>query len=105
MCDIRRNPDAGITERGIRPAMSSILVPFEFTHKPAALDVQADALGEKFRQLLSLVYVIFEQQPMRRFCWAISLSRSQHFEDRHIARVRRHSLRHLAFRSEESSVA
>lgn len=56
--------------------MSSILVPFQFTRASTTFDINANTLHEKHKQLLGMVFAIFGQQPMRRFCWAISLSRS-----------------------------
>lgn len=75
-CNRQRKPDAAIVEEGISPALSSILVPFVFAPKGTVSDIEAYALSRRQQQLLNLVYAIFQQQPIRRFCWAISLSSS-----------------------------
>lgn len=73
--DLARWPHAYLAPP-ITRAVSSILVPFEGTVEQTPLHLDAFKLHKRHQKLLSVVHAIFEHQPMRRFCWAVSFSKS-----------------------------
>lgn len=65
-----------LVDNNLNRALSSILVPFEFTVEKIPSKLNSAKLKPTHQRLLSLVYAIFEHQPMRRFCWAVSFSKT-----------------------------
>lgn len=74
--DSGRQPDAFLVNKNLSRAISSILVPFAFTAERIPSKLNGANLIRKHQQLLRLVHAILKHQPMRRFCWTASFSKT-----------------------------